>query len=633
MKITTPGRFLYAMLTALLMHALLVSAAQARTVRQYTIEQFMDNADVFGPCFAADGRSLLYTGNQSGIFNVYRVPLAGGQPVQVTHSTKDSTFLVSCMPSNAGFLYARDEGGNELTHIYLMTADGSERDLTPGSGMKAMGIEWSYDRKSFFYQTNARDHRYFDVYEMPVDSLQPRLVFKNDVGYEFQCVSPDKRWLAFRRPGASTADADVFLYNVASGEMKNITRHTGEVSSSPQTFDPQSKTLYYLTDKDEEFKYLVSYDLATGRTSMVEHASWDVTGAFFSHLGRYRATAINQDGRTRWKIRDLVNRQEVALPPLPGGDIFSLKISDDEKRMAFTFNGDRSPTDIYVYDLDTHKTTRLTHTLNPQIEAADLVDARVVRYPSFDGLKIPALLYVPQKTDAAHPAPAVLWIHGGPGGQSRLGYSALLQYLVNHGYIVLAVNNRGSSGYGKTFFTADDGKHGREPLWDCVEAKTYLQTLPYVDRNRIGIMGASYGGYMVLAALAFKPQVFTVGVDLFGPSNWIRTLQSIPPYWESERLALYKEIGDPVADAQKLRDTSPLFHADQIVKPLMVLQGANDPRVIKPESDEIVDNIRKRKGVVEYVVFEGEGHGFTKKADEIRAYESILEFLDRYLKQ
>ncbi|HEU4432811.1 MAG TPA: prolyl oligopeptidase family serine peptidase, partial [Pyrinomonadaceae bacterium] len=262
----------------------------------------------------------------------------------------------------------------------------------------------------------------------------------------------------------------------------------------------------------------------------------------------------------------------------------------------------------------------------------DLVESHVIRYKSFDGMESPSILYKPKNASAEHKAPALLLIHGGPGGQTRVGYSPLTQYLVNHGYVVLGVNNRGSSGYGKTFFAADDGKHGREPLWDCVEAKKYLATLGYVDEKKIGIAGGSYGGYMVLAALAFKPEEFAVGVDLFGVSNWVRTLQSIPPYWESFRKSLYKEIGNPETDLENLRAVSPLFHADKIVKPLIVLQGANDPRVIKPESDEIVENIKKRNGVVEYVLFDNEGHGFTKKANEIRAYKAILDFIDRYLK-
>jgi dipeptidyl aminopeptidase/acylaminoacyl peptidase len=211
-------------------------------------------------------------------------------------------------------------------------------------------------------------------------------------------------------------------------------------------------------------------------------------------------------------------------------------------------------------------------------------------------------------------------------------YSPLIQFLVNHGYVIFNVNNRGSSGYGKTFFKADDRKHGHEPLWDCVEAKNYLAKQSYVQPDRIGIIGGSYGGYMTLAALTLKPEEFAVGVDLFGISNWVRTLESIPPYWESFKHALYTEIGDPKTDRGMLREVSPLFHADRIVRPLMVLQGANDPRVIKPESDEIVEAVRKRGGVVEYVLFSDEGHGFTKRANEITGYGAILKFLDKYLK-
>ncbi|MBA3692650.1 MAG: S9 family peptidase, partial [Acidobacteria bacterium] len=236
------------------------------------------------------------------------------------------------------------------------------------------------------------------------------------------------------------------------------------------------------------------------------------------------------------------------------------------------------------------------------------------------------------QASAQKKAPALVWVHGGPGGQTRTNYSAQMQYLANQGYVILGVNNRGSSGYGKTFYTSDDGKHGREPLWDCVEAKKYLKSLGYVDENKIGIIGGSYGGYMVLAALAFKPEEFAVGVDIFGVSNWVRTLQSIPPYWESFRKSLYKEIGNPETDLPLLKETSPLFHADKIKKPLIVLQGANDPRVIKPESDEIVEAVKKNGGVVEYVVFDNEGHGFTKKANEIRAYKAIADFLDKHLK-
>jgi dipeptidyl aminopeptidase/acylaminoacyl peptidase len=223
-------------------------------------------------------------------------------------------------------------------------------------------------------------------------------------------------------------------------------------------------------------------------------------------------------------------------------------------------------------------------------------------------------------------------VHGGPGGQTTRAHSFAIQYLANNGYVVLGINNRGSSGYGKTFFAADDGKHGREPLWDCVEAKKYLQALDYVDPERIGIIGGSYGGYMVLAALAFKPGEFDVGVNIFGVSNWVRTIESIPAWWESFREALYDEVGNPATQRDFLIETSPLFHADKINRPLLVLQGANDPRVIKPESDDIVAAVKKNNVPVEYVVFDDEGHGFAKKDNQIEAWGKVLAFLDTHLK-
>jgi dipeptidyl aminopeptidase/acylaminoacyl peptidase len=322
----------------------------------------------------------------------------------------------------------------------------------------------------------------------------------------------------------------------------------------------------------------------------------------------------------------------VSIPALPPGGIASVRVSPDERLLAFQLDSDRGPNNLWVYAFGSKAPVRLTDTMSKAIDAQDLVDAQVVRFKSFDGMEVPSIFYKPWQASATAKAPALVWVHGGPGGQTRPSYNAAIQYLVNHGYVILGINNRGSSGYGKSFNTADDHKHGREPLWDCVEGKKYLQGLPDVDPNRVGILGGSYGGYMVLSALAFKPEEFAVGVDIFGVSNWLRTLQSMPKWWEAQRAALYKEVGDPEKDEAFLKETSPLFHADKIRKPLIVVQGANDPRVIKPESDDIVAAVKKNGVPVEYVVFPDEGHGFTKKKNQIEGWNAILKFLDRYLK-
>ena len=603
----------------------------AHHVKQYTIEQFLDTTSIFGSSFSANEARVMFTSNKSGIFNAYTVPVRGGEAVPLTHSTKESTFGIGYFPHDNRILYTYDRGGNENNHLYVMGTDGQEKDLTPGDKVKANFLKWTFDGDAFYYMTNERDLKFFDVYKMQTADYKRKLVYENTTGLQPADISNDEKYIAFGKPN-TTSDSDVLLYAVAAKELKNITQHQGDIANAPQTFDVNSKWFYYTTDEDSEFAYISRYDLATGKKEVVEKAPWDIMYIYFSHNGKYRVVGINEDAVTRITVYDTATGKPIALPTFPQGEITDVDFSRSEKQMAFYFNGDRSPSNLHLLDLEGKNVVRLTDALNPAIDPKDLVEAQVVRYKSFDGLEIPALLYRPYQADAEAKAPAIVEVHGGPGGQSRHGYQGLMQYVVNHGYVVLMVNNRGSSGYGKTFFTADDGRHGHEPLWDCVEAKKYLSSLDYVDANRIGILGGSYGGYMVLAALTLQPNVFDVGVDFFGISNWIRTLESTPPYWESFKKALYKEIGDPVKDRAKLMEVSPLFHADNIRKPLMVLQGANDPRVIKPESDEIVAAVKKRGGIVEYIVFADEGHGFTKKKNEIAGDKAVLEFLDKYLR-
>jgi dipeptidyl aminopeptidase/acylaminoacyl peptidase len=611
--------------------AALLEAAPARPTKQYTIEQFMATTSVGGASFSPDESKILFSSNVSGIFNVYTVGVNGGAPTALTSSTTDTTQAVAYFPADERVLFTRDQGGNELNHLYVRELDGRERDLTPGEKLKAIFQGFDHAGTAFHVLSNERDPRYFDLYRYDAKTYDRTLVYKDEVGYFFGDISDDGQWIAFGKV-QTTADSDVYLYSVASQKMKNLTPHQGQVANSVASFDPEGKVLYYLTNEGGEFARIKSYRLADGTHEEVEKADWDVAYTTFSHDGRYRVTAINEDGRTVIRMQDLKAGKPVTLPQLPSGDITSVTIARSEKRLAFYMSGDRSPSNLYVYTLGEAAPRRLTDSLNKDIDPDDLVESEVVRFKSFDGTPIPNILWRPHQATVERKAPALVWVHGGPGGQTRKGYSALIQYLVNHGYVVLGINNRGSSGYGQTFFTADDQKHGKEPLWDCVDAKKYLSSLPYVDQGRVGIIGGSYGGYMVLAALAFQPEVFRVGVDIFGVSNWLRTLEGIPSWWEAQRVALYKEIGDPVAQKEMLMEISPVFHADKIKRPLIVLQGANDPRVIKPESDDIVAAVKKNGVPVEYVVFPDEGHGFSKRANEIAGYGAILRFLDEHLK-
>lgn len=602
-----------------------------REVKQYTIEQFMDTVRISGSSFSPDEQKILFSSNQTGIFNAYTIPVAGGKPTKITQSTDEAVFALSFFPKDERILYRSDQGGNEIYHIYLREEDGTIKDLTPFEKARSMFYEWSFDEKSFFFGSNKRDKRFMDVYEMDTDTLTAVLVYQNDIGLELGSVSRDKRFFAFRKV-ITEHNTDIYLLDRETEELKHLTPHEGDVYYDPQTFNVDSKSLYYLTNEDCEFNYLKKYDIKTGTSNTIEKTDWDIMSSYFSRNGKYRVVGINQDAQTVIKVYDTVTGQPMTLPELPDGNITSVKISKSENLMAFYFNGSRSPNNLFVYDFEESRYTQLTDTMNPEINADDLVEVEVVRYKSFDGLEIPAIFYKPHNIKPGDKAPAIVRVHGGPGGQARIGYRPLYQFLVNHGYVLIDVNNRGSSGYGKTFYKLDDMKHGEDDLDDCVEAKKFLISTGYVDENKIAILGGSYGGYMVLAALTFRPDAFAAGVDLFGISNWVRTLKSIPPWWESFKEALYAELGNPETDLEYLRSISPLFHAEKIIKPLMVLQGANDPRVLKVESDEIVEAVRKNNVPVEYIVFYDEGHGFVKKENEIKGYQAILEFLDKHVK-
>ena len=598
--------------------------------RQYTIEQFLSTTSIRGPSISSDGSTVLFSSDASGIFNAYTVPFEGGQISPLTRSSTDSTFAVSFFPRDARVLYTHDQGGNENNHLYVLGTKG-ETDLTPGTKLKASFSGWSRDDASFRVLTNERDPRFFDAYRYDTAKLERSLIYKDTAGYQLAGISGDGRWIALGKP-VTTADSDIYVWDTRDAQMTHVTPHKAPAQYRPAEFDPDSKWLYYLTSAGGEFTRVKRYELATGAHEDVESADWDILFTRFSHNGRYRVSAINEDGRTVVRIHDSKTKSLVTMPKLPEGDVTSVSFSRDEQRMIVALSGDRSPENLYSARVDSAAATRLTDSLNKEIDPNDLVDSQVVRFRSSDGLTIPSIFYKPHQASPQNKVPALVWVHGGPGGQTRKGYSALIQYLVNHGYAVLGINNRGSSGYGQKFFTADDRKHGREPLRDCVEAKAFLAGMPDIDPGRIGIIGGSYGGYMVLAALAFEPNEFAVGVDIFGVSNWLRTLESIPPYWEAQRQALYQEIGDPVKDRDMLKAISPVFHAEEICRPLLVLQGQNDPRVIKPESDDIVAAVKKRGVPVEYIVFPDEGHGFTKKKNQIEGYSAILKFLDKHMK-
>ncbi len=610
---------------------LLVIISCSNDHETYSIEDFMDVISFGGSSFSYDESSILIRSNESGIFNAYEVDLKTNQIVQLTFSDTNSIFPIGYLPNDKRFLFRGDQGGNEIWHVYLHELDGSIRDLTPGENVRSLFLDWADDQRSFFFTSNSRDQRFMDLYEMDIESLTSNLIFKNDDAMEIVDVSKDKRYLTLSK--IHTRDrSDLYLHDTEKNILKKIIHEEGDVNHYPTGFSVDSKSIYFLTDLDSEFNYLKKYDIQSGTIELVQKENWDIMDNYFSENGKYRVTMINQDSQTVLKIFDVEKNDYLDLPDLPNGNITSINISKSESWMSFYHGGSRSPNDLYVQKIGDGESRKLTNSMNPSINVNYLANAKVIRFRSLDGLEIPAVYYKPPQASTNNKVPALVRVHGGPGGQARVGYNAPIQFLVNNGYAILDINNRGSSGYGKTFQTLDDQAHGKGDLDDCIAARDWLSKLGYVEGDKIGILGGSYGGYMVMAAMTFRPQEFKVGVNIFGVTNWVRTLKSIPPWWESTRLSLYKELGDPNTQEDYLYSISPLFHAKNIKDPVLVLQGSNDPRVLQIESDEMVAAIKGQNVPVEYVVFPDEGHGFTKKKNQISANETILKFLERYLK-
>jgi dipeptidyl aminopeptidase/acylaminoacyl peptidase len=602
-----------------------------REIKQYTIEQFMDNEAVGGGSFSSDNTNLLVTSNRSGIYNIYTIPTTGGEMTAITQSDSTSIRAQSYFPKDNRMLFSADGNGDEINHLFVRELNGTVKDITPVKGAKANFYGWSEDDKYLYFGSNKRNPRYFDTYKMSIDDYTSEMIYQDDSGLSFSGMSNDENYFALSK-SLNTNDSDLFLYNVTTKETTKVNKN--QSGNSSEAFSKDNSTFYYTTDDGSEFAYLMSYNLETHEKKKVLEKSWDILGASFTAQGTYMVIYVNDDGKNAIDVFDAKTMTPIELPDFGDKSITSVRFNDDESWMRMYVGGSNSPSDLYTYNLETKEQHKLTNVLNDEIDADDLVTAKVVRYKSFDGTVIPAIYYLPKQASAENKVPAMVWVHGGPGGQTRQGFSSLIQYMVNHGYAVLAVNNRGSSGYGKTFYQMDDLNHGEKDLQDCVEGKNWLATQSEIDGDKIGIIGGSYGGYMTMAALTYTPEEFDVGVNLFGVTNWMRTLKSIPPYWESMREALYLELGDPFsADSVRLKQISPLFHTDKVTKPLIVLQGAQDPRVLQVESDEIVAGVRKNGVPVEYVLFEDEGHGFVKKQNQIESYSRILKFLDIYLKK
>ncbi|MEQ9120014.1 S9 family peptidase [Fulvivirga sp.] len=596
----------------------------------YTPEQFSHNKRTSGLSFSSDGSKVLYTSDELGSPAAFYYDLTSKQSVLFHSDSTKPVFSLTFMPQkDTDLIFISNVDGGPISHIYHKS-ENTSRDLTPGENVIARFYGNTLDNSGFYYLANSRNRKQFDLHQYDFASNQSRLIFKNETDYSIAAVSGDNQYIALH--DRITEDiTDLYVCTVSNGNLIRISPDENKNRFEGLYFSEDNKELYYLTNRNNEFTFLEKLDLISNTREVVIKENWDIMFVETSNDQNYRVVNINENGSPKIKIQDVVRNTYLNIPILNEIQVTKTKFSPDANKLALQVTDYNTPKDIYILDIHSQKITIAVKSLNPEINENHLIEPTDVTFKSFDGLEIPTFLYKPKATSKKK-LPALLWTHGGPGGQFDKTFDEYIQYVANQGYVILAVNNRGSSGYGKTFKSLDNKNHGIGDLKDCLYGKYYLQNLDYVDPDKIGIIGASYGGYLSLAALTFYPDEFAVGIDMFGISNWFNVLNNVPDIWETRKKALFAEMGDPKTDSVMLYSKSPLFYSKQINKPLLVIQGANDEKVPRVQADSMVAKVRENGTPVEYIIFDDEGHGIRKHKNKIESLKAIRTFLDQYLK-
>lgn len=591
---------------------------------KYDFRNFTNIRSAASPSFSHDGKYVFFLTNITGVPQVWRVSIDGGWPEQLTYFD-ERVKRVLCSPKDDIVVFELDIGGSERDQIYLLSLKNGlitpfvvEPDIIHELG------PWSYDGKLVSYRSNLRHQAFFDVYVANAQTGETQRVYERDETNSPDAWSHNGRFLVIKRENTNL-DNDLSLLDLKTGEVRCLTPHEGEASYYDTVFIPNDTSIFCLTNRGREFIALVSIDLKTCEERAIVEERWDLESLALTPNGDIAAYAVNEEGYSKLKIINLANREIEDVDGLPKGVVSEAKWSPNGRYLAFTFSGSVFNSDIWLYDEKKKEVFQLTKSDRGGIPQKEFVEPELVHYKSFDGLNIPSFLYMPK---GLNKPPVVVNVHGGAEMQFRPSFNAVIQFFVNNGFAVFSPNVRGSSGYGKTFNHLDDVEKRVDAVHDLKYAHKWLVESNRVDSKRIAIYGGSYGGFMVLAALTTFPELWAAGIDLYGIANFITFLNNTGPWRRRERTF---EYGDPVKDAVFLKKLSPIYRADKIVAPLLVVHGANDPRVPKSETDQIVEALKKRGIPVDYILFNDEGHGIVKLKNRLATYSAIISFLQKYL--
>ena len=604
-------------------------------VQKFTVEKLFMTRAIAGTAWAPDGKSLAFISNISGRLNLWTVPAEGGWPTQLTVSDQRQ-YSPAWSPDGKWIAYMSDHDGDEQWDIFVVSPlSGQVINLTQTPDVAEEDPRWSPDGSMLVYMVKPKTSSSFDIDAMDFATHEVKHLTSGtpkELGNVSPLWSPDGKRVTYTQVQAKGTDSNVYVVDVATAKSTLLTPHTGERFYTANDWSPDGKKLLITSNAANGYENVGLLDLVTKKIDWLTQDKWKIQGGNFSPDGRTVTWTANVDGNTDIYFHDLASGKTSALP-LPAGvnDLggHESAFTHDGSRLLYIHNGPDAPADAWVYDLASKRSHQVTHSLVAGVRSADMVEPYLVHYPSRDGkFQISAFVYVPHNLPPTHQSPAVVYVHGGPTAQTVNLFNRGIQYLVNQGYLVIAPNYRGSTGYGKEFQQANLFDMGGGDLQDVLAAADWIKRSPYVDPKKLVVMGGSYGGYMTMMAVTKAPEVWGAGVAIVPFVNYFTEVQNEDPVLREMDLAT---MGDPVKNKALWEDRSPIFFVDRIKAPLLILAGAHDPRCPESEARQVADAIKKRGGVVDLKIYQDEGHGFSRVSNQIDSWKRISDFLQAHV--
>jgi len=611
-----------------------VVSASNPAARPAPIDDLYYTRSVFGAAWSPDGQQIVFTTDISSRPNLWKVRASGGWPIQLVQSD-DRQYSAVWSPDGRWIVYQQDRAGNELWDLYAIPSDGGEPlNLTSTPAIREQDPHWSHDGRTIAFAYKPKDGTQYDIALLDWSTRKVhKLTNEQQPGYSWNVVawSSDDKTIYADRVNPPFTDANIYRIDVASGKLENLTPHQGTIRYLASSLSPDGGTILLSSDAKGGYMNIALLDVASKKVTRVTDLKWEAYSGNFSPDGKRYSFTVNEDGLSDAYLSDRATNHAEKLDVPHGLNYFSgnpNEFAPQSDRVIVSHEASNQPGDLWVYNVNRRQAEQLTFSAIASLRAIPLPPSQIVHYKSFDGKIISALLWVPFNLKRDGSNAAVVLPHGGPTGQMVDYWNTDVAALASRGYICVAPNPRGSTGYGLDFQKANFQDLGGGDLKDEIAGVEFLKATGYVDPKKIGIYGGSYGGFMTLMAVGKTPEIWAAAVELYGIINWSTMLKSSDPSLNEYLKAL---LGDPEQNRKIYDEDSPITYIRSEKAPLLVLQGDNDPRVPKEEAQQVVDILKKEGRVVDVHYYPNEGHGFVKRENQIDAIRRTIAWFDQYL--